>query len=401
MRRTRRRWFAVAVIVIAIGLLAAVIGTGQRTTTASDPPAVAETNSVTVTVPAPTGTAAGPVSAADKPSSTAADGPVPGFGVPYLPEDGRDYSVDPTMTDTGLEQAGADGAPWPAPPVDPTAAVASAVAAAEAVGVHQAVVVIDRANGAVLTQTDSDQQFPALSLLKLMIAADVINGSDSGSTPDQVTLNWLEEMIARSDDVTAGDFYAQAGADAMVDRVIQRYGLTGSAPTPDGEYWGNVQTTATDMAALLGQVLADPVTSPVIGPAMQAATAIAQDGVDQRFGMRTVPGAGSKQGWGCCLSGVTGIHSMGFTPERIVVVLSSAEPGDYSLGEQDGLALQADPAAQVSIATVTNTVRAALGMPVADDLGPSVPVADPGVESTSEEAPPEQDDELPLPAGGY
>jgi hypothetical protein len=201
----------------------------------------------------------------------------------------------------------------------------------------------------------------------------------------------MREMISRSDDVTASDFYEQAGADALVERVVSRYGLTGSAPTPDGEYWGNVQTTAADLASLLVQLLADPVTGSVIGPAMVESTAIAEDGVDQRFGMRAVPGAGSKQGWGCCLSGVTGIHSVGYTPERIVVALSSAEPGDYSLGEQDGLALQADPAAQVSMAAMTTTVRAALGMPSADLLGPSVPAgstmptADGSVESAADQ----------------
>ena len=118
----------------------------------------------------------------------------------------------------------------------------------------------------------------------------------------------------------------------MVERVAERFGLAGTSPTPDGQFWGNVQTTAADLASLLGQSLADPVIAPVLGPDMLAATAIAADGVDQRIGMRSVPGAGSKQGWGCCLSGVIGIHSMGFTDTRIVVVLSSAEPDDYSLG---------------------------------------------------------------------
>jgi len=281
--------------------------------------------------------------------------------------------------------------------------VAVAVADAAAVGVHQAVVVINRADGVVLTQQNADEQFAALSLLKLMIAADVLNGSDDAPPLDEPTLAWLREMIARSDDVTASDFYERLGGDEMVDRVVLRYGLTGSAPTPDGEYWGNVQVTGADMASLLAQLLADPTTGPVIGSAMQASTAIAQDGVDQRFGMRTVPGAGSKQGWGCCLSGVTGVHSVGFTPERIVVVLSSAEPDDYSLGEQDGLALQADPAAQVSMATVTNTVRAALGMPVTEIAGPAVPRSDPAAGEAGSPVPedPPADDGPLMPTDSY
>jgi len=110
-------------------------------------------------------------------------------------------------------------------------------------------------------------------------------------------------------------------------------------------------------------VLADPLTAGVIGPAMLATTAIAADGVDQRFGMRLVPGAGSKQGWGGCLSGFAGIHSMGFTADRIVVVLSGSAPDDDGLGEQDGAALQADPGGRAGRAAVDDVVRAALGGP--------------------------------------
>jgi hypothetical protein len=203
-----------------------------------------------------------------------------------------------------------------------------------------------------------------LSLVKLMIAADVLSGSSAGSsTVDATTRSRLREMIVRSDDVTAADFYEEGGGDELINRVVQRFSLTGSSPTPDGEYWGNVQTTATDMTSLISQILGDPQLSAVIGPAMRATAGYAEDGVDQRFGMRSVPGAGSKQGWGCCLSGVTGVHSVGYTDDRIVVVLSGAEPDDYSLGSQDGLALQADPGGQTSIDAVTATVQAALGGP--------------------------------------
>jgi len=117
------------------------------------------------------------------------------------------------------------------------------------------------------------------------------------------------------------------------------------------------------MASLLNQLLGDPGTAAVIVPAMLATSAYAEDGFDQRIGMRTAPAAGSKLGWGCCLSGVVGIHSVRFTPDRIVVVLSAAAPDDDTLSDQDGLALQADPGAKVSIAAVTATVHAALGGP--------------------------------------
>lgn len=286
---------------------------------------------------------------------------------PFRPGDGASLNTDPLTP----EEDPATAAPWPAPPADPAPAVDATLAAAATNGITLGVVVLDRPTGAVLVARDADTPYPALSLLKVMIAADVlINGwpaAPDGELPaltDPASIDAvLTRMIATSDDVIASDLYDATGGDDMVHRVATRYGMTGTTPTPDGTYWGNVQVTPADLAALLIGVLADPGTASVIGPAMRATTAIAADGVDQRFGMRLVPGAGSKQGWGCCLSGIAGIHSMGFTADRIVVVLSGSEPDDDSLGEQDGLALAADPGAQAGLAAADDVVRAALGGP--------------------------------------
>ncbi len=344
------------------------------------------------------------------PLATRAGGPATVAALPSTGDQGAD-PLGPLPDPWG----GVDGSPpaWPAAPADPSAAVDRAVADAADQGVRLAVVVTDRSTGDTLVRRDADVAYPSLSLLKVMIAADVLTngwpapaatsttastatstaavpdgtgatadgtedgaGDDTGDTGDDTgedplpavtdsaqVAALLTRMIATSDDVLAGDLYDAAGGDDLVDRVARRYGMTGTTPTPDGTYWGNVQVTADDLAALLAGVLADPRTAAVIGPAMRATTPIAADGVDQRFGMRLVPGAGSKQGWGCCLSGETGIHSMGFTDDRIVVVLSGAEPDDEDLGNQDGLALQADSAAEASFAAVDATVRAALGGP--------------------------------------
>ncbi len=354
------------------------------------------------------------------PLATRAGGPAT---VAALPSTG-DPDADP-LGPLPDPWGGVDGSTpaWPAAPADPSAAVDRAVAEAADQGVRLSVVVTDRSTGQTLVRRDADVAYPSLSLLKVMIAADVLtNGwpapaatstatstaastatstaastatstatstaastaastdavpdgtgddpvDDTGGDPLPAVTDaaqvaaLLTRMIATSDDVLAGDLYDAAGGDDLVDRVARRYGMTGTTPTPDGTYWGNVQVTADDLAALLTGVLADPRTAAVIGPAMRATTPIAADGVDQRFGMRLVPGAGSKQGWGCCLSGEAGIHSMGFTDDRIVVVLSGAEPDDEDLGNQDGQALQADPAARASFAAVDAAVRAALGGP--------------------------------------
>ena len=333
---------------VLVGLLA-------LTTAACDERSAAEGDStVAVTVTVPADRLITSASSIAKPTEEA---PAP----PPVESVDNPYPYENTAPEISVAE---DATPWPPPPTDPRDAVTAAVASAAAVGIEQSVVIIDRRSGAVLTEINPAEPYPALSLVKLMIAADVLSGGSTGSTDvDAATRTRLREMITRSDDVTAADFYGEGGGDELINRVVQQFSLTGSSPTPDGKYWGNVQTTAADMSSLITQILADPTLSAVIAPAMRATSAFAEDGVDQRFGMRSVPGAGSKQGWGCCLSGVTGVHSVGFTTDRIVVVLTGAEPDDYSLGSQDGLALQADPGGQVSIAAVTATVRAALGGP--------------------------------------
>ena len=76
---------------------------------------------------------------------------------------------------------------WPTPPADPTDAVTAAVAAAAEIGIEQAVVIIDRNSGAVLTQINPEEPYPALSLVKLMIAADVLAGGATGTDVDDPT----------------------------------------------------------------------------------------------------------------------------------------------------------------------------------------------------------------------
>jgi hypothetical protein len=97
---------------------------------------------------------------------------VPGAGR-FLPEDGAGLNTDPLTP----QEDPATAAPWPAPPADPSPAVDAALAAAATNGIALGVVVLDRPTGAVLVARDADTPYPALSLLKVMIAADVlING---------------------------------------------------------------------------------------------------------------------------------------------------------------------------------------------------------------------------------
>ena len=291
----------------------------------------------------------------------------------------------PTTDDAGdsgpdlgwLDDGDAPTAAWPTPPDDPAPAVDAAIARAADDGVRVAAVVLDRASGTVLVSRDADVSYPSLSLLKIMIAADVLtNGwpdaaadatraaalpeSADASVADQsaedvplpapedpVQLHAvLTRMIATSDDAVAGDLYGAAGGDELVDRVALRYGLTGTNPTPDGTYWGNVQVTAADMATLLAGGVGRPADrpgdrardagSPPRSPPMGWTSGSACD---------WCPAPDPSRDGGAACRGEVGLHSIGFTDDRIVVVLTGADPGtiDGPRATRTGWPLQADP----------------------------------------------------------
>ena len=238
-------------------------------------------------------------------------------------------------------------------------AVTDAVEQAAAGGITEHVVVLDRSTGQTITSVGADLAVPSMSLVKLFIATDAIaqaGGVDQLADTDRSALT---TMIEQSDDEIAQDYYDADGGDDIVERTAARYGLTGTAPSPEPEYWGDVQVTAADLASFLRQALADPQTGPFLTAAMNASAATGSDGFDQRFGVHALSGTGSKQGWGCCLGGVLALHSVGYSADRIVVVLSTAVPdaGPDDLADADQL--MADPGVAASTAAVTATARAA------------------------------------------
>ena len=240
------------------------------------------------------------------------------------------------------------------------AAVGEAVDDANDEGLVEHVVVADRATGEVKTAVDADALVPSMSLFKLFIATDVLVRNGGISELDVENQQKLWTMITRSDDEIAQDYYDRDGGNAIVERTIDRYQLKDTEPTPEPRYWGNVRISARDMASFLQQALAAPVTGPWLESAMAASADIGADGFDQNFGMNAIAGAGSKQGWGCCLGGVLAIHSVGFTADQIVIVLSTSDPdtGYQELGTAQELA--DDEGAQEALAAVTRIARMAV-----------------------------------------
>ena len=306
----------------------------------------------------------------------------------------------PTTDDAGdsgpdlgwLDDGDAPTAAWPTPPDDPAPAVDAAIARAADDGVRVAAVVLDRASGTVLVSRDADVSYPSLSLLKIMIAADVLtNGwpdaaadatraaalpeSADASVADQsaedvplpapedpVQLHAvLTRMIATSDDAVAGDLYGAAGGDELVDRVALRYGLTGTTP-PRTALLGQRAGHRGRHGDPAGRGAGRPGHRPVSGPrcARRPPSPPTAWTSGSACGRCRAP-APSRAGAAACAGSWAPLDRL--HRHRIVVVLSRRTRTMMPWFNQDGLALQADPGAQVWIAAVDATVRAALGGP--------------------------------------
>jgi hypothetical protein len=229
----------------------------------------------------------------------------------------------PEPTDGHLPSGTTGGHPDP----DPAAGgLARAEHAAAADGIGQSAISIDRGSGRVVAQHDPDRPLPSMSLVKLVIAVDVLDAAGGPGNLDPDTAATLWQMITVSDDDAASRLWVAGGDDAIVQRTVQRFHLTGVEPPPNPGMWGDTTVTARDVAVFLRVALADPAAGPWLAAAMQSAQDTGEDGFDQNFGMNTIAGAGSKQGWGCCLRGVRSLDSAGFTDERVTVALSYGAP---------------------------------------------------------------------------
>lgn len=341
--------------VVATGSAAAAtdhsIAPGTPISGASATPTGTPTAAPTVTpTAAPTGTPTAtpsiPASGPPAPKPPAPSPPAP--SVPVVSAAAGPSSFPDTIT------------PSAAPTAQVTTALNQAVRSAAAQGITEDVVVLDRHTGGTLYFTGADTEVPAMSVAKLLFAVDVLDSAGGADKVAPSTLAELYQMIALSDDSLASDFYNDDGESAIVTRMASRYGLTGTEPAANPEYWGGIEITARDMASFLSQTLADPKTGPFLISAMSDATHTAADGYNQEFGMNAVVGAGSKQGWGCCLGGVVAIHSVGFTADRIVVALSTAPPDASGINVPQVSAFENDPGFVASVKAITAVVHAAV-----------------------------------------
>ncbi|MFY9809175.1 MAG: hypothetical protein WAK86_18225 [Pseudonocardiaceae bacterium] len=231
----------------------------------------------------------------------------------------------------------------------PTAAVAPAadqasIAATTAQQAMQAVLpdaqdgfeVFDRQTGAVLTSHNAGQQFAAMSVVKLLIALDVLT-QGNWATPDGETQQEIHQMLADSNDEIADRLWTAGGGPAIVTRMVGQLGLTGTQPPDDPGEWGDTLITPQDMVTVY-RYITDQVPGAnrnLLLSALADTPRIAADGFDQYFGIPDgMPHTtwAIKQGWGTSGSQAvmdsTGL--VGTDLRYVVVVLASASADSYS-----------------------------------------------------------------------
>jgi hypothetical protein len=115
---------------------------------------------------------------------------------------------------------------------------------------------LDRATGKTTGSANADRGRSTVeSMIKPWLAADWLRrAAENGETPSSDTLDELTLMIVDSNDPIAESYYQQGGADAVVERLIDRCGLSDVVIEPD--LWGMTLMTPLD-AARYGACLAD------------------------------------------------------------------------------------------------------------------------------------------------
>lgn len=259
----------------------------------------------------------------------------------------RGYGTTPLPDAPPLTVVAPQGAMAPLPEASPDQPAASfnglhdrarlATDQAAEAGADITVLIKDRNTGQMVSNGNG-RGMAIASVVKLFIADDLLRRGERLS-PEERTL--FESMLRSSDDSAAEVFWNRGGGSAIVTRVAQRYGLSGTRPPDDGRWWNTVSTAADlvryyDMllsgAGGLARVKADMIVANLAASTPNGIDGTQPGGVyPQRFGipegLYAVPVA-VKQGWMCCI-GPDWMHlSTGVigADRRYIVVIGSDQP---------------------------------------------------------------------------
>ena len=241
------------------------------------------------------------------------------------------------------------------PAVDSAAVLAAVDAAAATAGGSIAVVVLDAGGTTVVASTDAADGTYTASLVKLLVVQQLLERDAAGTIAlDGDDLALMQRAVEASDDDAMSTLWTRWDGAGLVTAAAAEFGLTGTAAPQTAGQWGQATTTAADYATFLGALAAHLSTADLatLTSWMQATTATAADGFDQRFGLvaadlATDGAVAAKQGWMCCVAATRQLHSAGVLPDGRVVVLLGDFPSSTGWAAA-ATALDAAAAAVVS-----------------------------------------------------
>ncbi|MQA14389.1 MAG: hypothetical protein GEV09_09505 [Pseudonocardiaceae bacterium] len=221
--------------------------------------------------------------------------------------------------------------------VAPTGLAVAATAAVDELvvpmpGTTLGVAVADRATGERAIGRTGAEPFYSASLVKIIMAVDVLQRRHAGLPVSPTDLKLLRRALGPSDDEAMNLLWVRFDGPEAVARVARQLGLRETHPPADPSQWGETVVSARDIVTVYRHVLdgMPAADRELITAALATAPATAADGFDQAFGLAPLSGAKSKQGWMCCPDGHIQLHSAGTLGEqqRFVVALLSSIPAD-------------------------------------------------------------------------
>jgi hypothetical protein len=186
--------------------------------------------------------------------------------------------------------------------------------------------VYDRPGDRALRWVGPELSFRSASLVKLLIALDVL-----ARRPDTPPLrDALRRMLSASDDGVANELWDADGGPEIVTRTARRLALPATRPPEIAGRWGDTMLGIADVVAIYRHVLESPWRDPILD-ALAAAPRHGSDGFDQHFGIpsRLPRPWAIKQGWSESSRDVV-LHTSGLVGagwRHIVVVLASFPVG--------------------------------------------------------------------------
>jgi hypothetical protein len=202
------------------------------------------------------------------------------------------------------------------------------------------IAVFDRETGEFVQQVNAEQQFRSASVVKLLVALDFLWDRGPEYDVPAADRERLEVMLRSSDDDAASHYWEQLGGAAIVDRMVERLGLTRTAGPPASHpgFWGYVAITAADTVRIYRYLL-DEAPAPVrryVMDLLHRATRHGTDGFDQYFGIASAfePGFSIKQGWSG-FNGSSGYNSDRKKPESVVDLVNGALHTTGTVGPDD------------------------------------------------------------------